>query len=99
MAPRAPKSKVDGDGPLKQKAEKAKISKVKTEKLEKLKGNKKERGKGDKIKPVTGDGAVDLIAEYLRTQNRPYSATEISANLHGKVSSQMHCLRTPICQL
>jgi 26S proteasome regulatory subunit (ATPase 3-interacting protein) len=53
----------------------------------------KSGGKGDKdggkekVKPVTGEEAVQLILGYLKAQNRPYSATEISANLHGKVSS------------
>lgn len=90
MAPRAARSKADGDDPSKPKTEKTKVSKVKIEKLEKLKSDKKEREKGEKIKPVTGDGAMELIAEYLKTQNRPYSATEVSANLHGKVRFQVY---------
>jgi len=32
------------------------------------------------------DLAADLIVEYLRKQNRPYSATDISANLHNVVT-------------
>ncbi|CZR57628.1 uncharacterized protein PAC_07517 [Phialocephala subalpina] len=43
-------------------------------------------GKGEKVKPVTGDEAVSLILGYLKAQNRPYSATEVSANLHNKVT-------------
>jgi 26S proteasome regulatory subunit (ATPase 3-interacting protein) len=89
MAPRAPKTKGDDDEPLKPKAEKAKVTKTKSEKTDKPDKSKKdvkEKEKGDKIKPVTGDEAMELIEEYLRTQNRPYSATEVSANLHGKVS-------------
>ncbi|KAG0647292.1 Meiotic expression up-regulated 13 [Hyphodiscus hymeniophilus] len=39
-----------------------------------------------KVKAVTGDEAVALIVEYLKAQNRPFSATEVSANLHGKVT-------------
>ncbi|KAF2096523.1 TBPIP-like protein [Rhizodiscina lignyota] len=30
--------------------------------------------------------AADMILDYLRKQNRPYSATDISANLHNKVT-------------
>ncbi|OJJ43352.1 hypothetical protein ASPZODRAFT_919782 [Penicilliopsis zonata CBS 506.65] len=33
-----------------------------------------------------GDEGVVLILDYLRAQNRPYSAIEISANLHNKVT-------------
>lgn len=45
-------------------------------------------GKGDgkeKVKPVNGEEAMELIRTYLKRENRPYSATEVSANLHGKV--------------
>jgi len=38
-----------------------------------------------KVKAVVGEEAEALIVEYLKVQNRPFSATEISANLHGKV--------------
>jgi 26S proteasome regulatory subunit (ATPase 3-interacting protein) len=89
MAPRAPKIKADGDEPMMPKLEKAKVTKTKSEKADKADKSKKdakEKEKGDKIKPVTGDEAMELIEEYLRAQNRPYSATEVSANLHGKVS-------------
>jgi 26S proteasome regulatory subunit (ATPase 3-interacting protein) len=38
-------------------------------------------------KPTTDDAkASALILEYLTTQNRPYSATDISANLHNAVT-------------
>ncbi|QDS77885.1 hypothetical protein FKW77_000459 [Venturia effusa] len=37
-------------------------------------------------KPAKGDAAADMILHYLRKQNRPYSATDISANLHNKVT-------------
>ncbi|KAH6677318.1 Tat binding protein 1-interacting protein-domain-containing protein [Halenospora varia] len=47
-------------------------------------------GKGekedDKVKKVTGEEAELLIREYLREQNRPYSSTEVVANLRGKVA-------------
>ncbi|KAF8459479.1 Tat binding protein 1-interacting protein-domain-containing protein [Terfezia claveryi] len=39
-----------------------------------------------KEKPLTGEQASDLILEYLRKQNRPYSIIEIVANLHDAVS-------------
>lgn len=32
------------------------------------------------------DNPNELILHYLRTQNRPYSTTEISSNLHNKVT-------------
>lgn len=55
-------------------------------------GGKDNKDKDGKVKekPVTGDEAIELIARYLKEQNRPYSATEVSANLHGKV-----CLLSP----
>lgn len=47
---------------------------------------KKEKEKEkEKVKPVTGDEAAHLVLEYLTLLNRPFSATEVSANLHGKV--------------
>lgn len=52
---------------------------------EKDKGGKEVKEKGERVKPVTGDEAVGLIVEYLKAMNRPFSATEVSANLHGKV--------------
>lgn len=48
-------------------------------------GGEEKEGK-EKVKPVVGEEAVQLMVEYLKGQNRPYSATEVSANLHGKVS-------------
>ncbi|MCJ1461864.1 hypothetical protein MMC07_000463 [Pseudocyphellaria aurata] len=33
-----------------------------------------------------GGNAENLIVNYLKQQNRPYSATDISANLHNKVT-------------
>ncbi len=32
------------------------------------------------------DNPAELILTYLRSQNRPYSATDISSNLHNKVT-------------
>ncbi|KAF2499948.1 TBPIP-domain-containing protein [Lophium mytilinum] len=40
----------------------------------------------EKTEKVSGDAAADTILTYLRKQNRPYSATDISANLHNKVT-------------
>ncbi|KAL1800202.1 hypothetical protein ACET3X_000544 [Alternaria dauci] len=34
----------------------------------------------------TANEASDLVLEYLRKQNRPYSAIDVSANLHNKVT-------------
>jgi 26S proteasome regulatory subunit, ATPase 3, interacting protein len=50
-------------------------------------GDGKAGGAGKaKEKAVNGEEAVEIMGKYLRETNRPYSATEISANLHGKVS-------------
>ncbi|KAI1004126.1 hypothetical protein K3495_g4084 [Podosphaera aphanis] len=87
----APKSKIVKIKVVKPKAEK----KPKTEKLKREKvveGKKSEPvpkiGKDGKEKIITVNGqeAMDMIINYLKEQNRPYSATEISANLHGKVA-------------
>ncbi|OCK87289.1 Tat binding protein 1-interacting [Cenococcum geophilum 1.58] len=40
----------------------------------------------EKAERVSADAAADTILNYLRKQNRPYSATDISANLHNKVT-------------
>jgi hypothetical protein len=39
----------------------------------------------EKVEKVNGEEAEKLILEYLRDQNRPYGATDLSANLRGKV--------------
>ena len=49
-------------------------------------GAKDSKDGKEKVKAVTGDEAVDVMLKYLKEQNRPYSATEVSANLHGKVT-------------
>ncbi|TAQ83119.1 hypothetical protein B7494_g8558 [Chlorociboria aeruginascens] len=81
------KVKVDKDE--KPKVDKAKptVKKEKVDKAEK-KSSKADAGDGKakKEKTVTGDEAIELILGYLKVQNRPYSATEVSANLHGKVT-------------
>ena len=48
-------------------------------------GGKKGGDGKEKVKTVNGEEAIELMARYLREQNRPYSATDVSANLHGKV--------------
>ena len=40
----------------------------------------------EKGKAVNGQEAIEVMMKYLKEQNRPYSATEISGNLHGKVT-------------
>jgi hypothetical protein len=93
LKPKTEKAKVE-----KVKSEKAKVAKPKKEKVEGEKPKavkkaevKKEKEKGDggkeKVKPVTGEEAQELILKYLKEQNRPYGATDVSANLHGKVCS------------
>jgi hypothetical protein len=52
-------------------------------------GGKKAGDGKEKVKTVNGEEAIELMARYLREQNRPYSATEVSANLHGKVSGSI----------
>ncbi|KAB8245243.1 TBPIP-domain-containing protein [Aspergillus flavus] len=49
----------------------------------------KEKGQSEKM-PNNGtvnDGPT-LVLDYLRKQNRPYSATDVSANLHNKVTKR-----------
>ncbi|KAF2201885.1 Tat binding protein 1-interacting [Delitschia confertaspora ATCC 74209] len=40
----------------------------------------------EKVEKVSADEAADTMLRYLRKQNRPYSASDISANLHNKVT-------------
>ncbi|QGA21393.1 hypothetical protein EYB26_009103 [Talaromyces marneffei] len=44
------------------------------------------RKKKEKDDKESGDSGSALILEYLRKQNRPYSALDVSTNLHGKVT-------------
>jgi hypothetical protein len=98
LKPKTERAKVE-----KVKSEKAKVAKPKKEKTEekpkavkKVDGEKTKKEKADvgkkdggkeKVKPVTGEEAQELILGYLKEQNRPYGATDVSANLHGKVCS------------
>ncbi|PVH87823.1 TBPIP-domain-containing protein [Cadophora sp. DSE1049] len=100
--PRAPKKeKLDGEaGAVKEKGKAVKKEKEKDgaagkgddgegkgAKVGKADGGKAEAKDGkEKVKPVTGEEAMELIGNYLKVQNRPYSATEVSLNLHGKVT-------------
>ncbi|PQE07949.1 Tat binding 1-interacting protein [Rutstroemia sp. NJR-2017a WRK4] len=43
----------------------------------------------EKVKAVTGDEATEVILEYLRKENRPFSAGDVSGNLHGKVTKTL----------
>ncbi|KAF1362336.1 TBPIP-domain-containing protein [Lizonia empirigonia] len=44
------------------------------------------RKKTEKEEKATGAEGSDLILHYLRRENRPYSAIDVSANLHNKVT-------------
>jgi 26S proteasome regulatory subunit (ATPase 3-interacting protein) len=94
-------TKPKADKPKSEKAKGEKIDKPKTEKTKAVKKEKgDDDGKGEKgdsggkkvvekekVKAVHGEEAMEIMGRYLREQNRPYSATEVSANLHGKVTT------------
>lgn len=96
-APAKPKvAKVKAEKVDKPKVEKPKVVKPKVEKADKADKPAPKKvaakvaavggaAKEEKVKGVVGEEAEALIVEYLRKENRPYSATEISANLRGKV--------------
>ena len=46
----------------------------------------KKDAKEEKEAKLTPQQSADLIMDYLRKQNRPYSATDISTNLKNRVS-------------
>lgn len=46
----------------------------------------KKDAKDEKEAKLTPQQSADLIMDYLRKQNRPYSATDISTNLKNRVS-------------
>ena len=85
--PKAKKEKVVKEKVAKEKKEKEKDVKEKGGKTGAgvANGGEKKEGGKEKVKAVSGEEAEKLIKEYLKIQNRPYSATEVSANLHGKV--------------
>ncbi|CZT50069.1 uncharacterized protein RSE6_10993 [Rhynchosporium secalis] len=93
--PKAPKKeKVEVEGAVSVK-EKKLTAKAKGEDGEgKVVGKESKDGKDgkdgkEKIKPVNGDEAVAIIAEYLRVQNRPYSATEVTKTVADKILKEM----------
>ncbi|KAF2433857.1 TBPIP-domain-containing protein [Tothia fuscella] len=47
---------------------------------------KEKSEKAPKEKKVSADEANDMVLNYLKKQNRPYSSADISANLHNKVT-------------
>lgn len=47
---------------------------------------KNDAEKGEKEAKLTPDQSTSLMLDYLRKQNRPYSATDISANLKNRVT-------------
>ncbi|KAH8819719.1 Tat binding protein 1-interacting protein-domain-containing protein [Xylogone sp. PMI_703] len=84
MAPRAPKS-THASGSNESDTKEATITiSSGSHKPEKI--TKSSSSSGSNGGTVTGDAASELILEYLSQQNRPYSATDISANLHNKVT-------------
>lgn len=66
------------------KVEKVTAVKPKTVKKESVDGKVVKK---EKLEKVDGDAAVELLVQYLRETNRPYSATDVSMNLHGKVGN------------
>ncbi|KAG9233064.1 Tat binding protein 1-interacting protein-domain-containing protein [Amylocarpus encephaloides] len=47
---------------------------------------KRDKDGKEKVEKFSGGEAERIILEYLKVQNRPYGATDVSANLHGKVT-------------
>jgi 26S proteasome regulatory subunit, ATPase 3, interacting protein len=47
---------------------------------------KKDADKGEKEAKLTPEQSSALVMDYLRKQNRPYGATDISANLKNRVT-------------
>jgi 26S proteasome regulatory subunit, ATPase 3, interacting protein len=47
---------------------------------------KKDAKDSEKEPKLTPEQSASLILDYLRKQNRPYSATDISANLKNRVT-------------
>lgn len=88
-APPKAKASIKEKVPLKDKEVKGKgvVKEVKETKENKEAKDTKVIGKDgkEKIKAVTGDEAQEVLLEYLSRENRPFSAGDISGNLHGKV--------------
>lgn len=71
------------------------VVKTKKEVVKKEPAVKKDAGGKEKVATLIGEEAASLIKMYLKETNRPYSATEVSANLHGKVC--FHFLSPLLC--
>lgn len=88
-APPKAKASIKEKAPPKDKEVKAKglIKEIKETKEIKEAKDTKVIGKDgkEKVKAVTGDEAQEVLLEYLSRENRPFSAGDISGNLHGKV--------------
>ncbi|CAG8765661.1 2665_t:CDS:2, partial [Acaulospora morrowiae] len=54
--------------------------------LEMVKQKKAVTNKGDDSKKGIKDDAEQKVLDYLRKQNRPYSVTDISNNLHNAIT-------------
>lgn len=50
---------------------------------------KDKAGQAEKAEKLTPAQSADLMLHYLRAQNRPYSATDISANLKNRVTKTL----------
>ncbi|KAF7937071.1 hypothetical protein BELL_0092g00210 [Botrytis elliptica] len=92
-APPKTKASIKEKAPLKDKEAKGKglIKEVKETKENKETKDTKVIGKDgkEKVKAVTGDEAQEVLLEYLSRENRPFSAGDISGNLHGKVTKTL----------
>ncbi|KAF7876856.1 uncharacterized protein EAF02_008076 [Botrytis sinoallii] len=92
-APPKTKASIKEKVPLKDKEVKGKglIKEVKETKENKETKDTKVIGKDgkEKVKAVTGDEAQEVLLEYLSRENRPFSAGDISGNLHGKVTKTL----------
>ncbi|EMR89118.1 putative tbp1-interacting protein tbpip protein [Botrytis cinerea BcDW1] len=92
-APPKAKASIKEKVPLKDKEVKGKgvVKEVKETKENKEAKDTKVIGKDgkEKIKAVTGDEAQEVLLEYLSRENRPFSAGDISGNLHGKVTKTL----------
>jgi len=54
--------------------------------LKKEKSSQTNKPAPKKAKAAQDDNPAELMVAYLKAQNRPYSAIDISANLHNKVT-------------
>ncbi|EHK97759.1 putative like proteinous-pairing protein 2 [Glarea lozoyensis 74030] len=86
LNPKNDKSKVTkAGGEKKSKVTKKEAGDTKKDGKKDVKAVKEGKDVKEKVEKVNGEEAEKLILEYLREQNRPYGATDLSANLRGKV--------------